>query len=90
MLDVDTWPAFARLVEANNGVWGGCWCLGFHLRLGHGRTAEQNRAEKEERVREDRTHAALVLDGDDCVGWCQLGSAEELPVLKSRRRDDRG
>jgi hypothetical protein len=30
-LDVGTWPAFARLVEANNGVWGGCWCAGFHV-----------------------------------------------------------
>ena len=28
-------------------------------------TAEQNRAEKEERVREGRAHAALVYDGDD-------------------------
>ena len=24
----DTWDAFAQLVEANNGVWGGCWCMG--------------------------------------------------------------
>ena len=37
-LDESTWPAFARLVEANNGVWGGCWCMGFHVRLGKGRT----------------------------------------------------
>ena len=26
----DTWDDFAALVEANNGVWGGCWCMGFH------------------------------------------------------------
>ena len=25
-----TWPAFAALVEDNNGVFGGCWCMGFH------------------------------------------------------------
>jgi hypothetical protein len=24
-LTPDTWEDFARLVEANNGVWGGCW-----------------------------------------------------------------
>ena len=30
LLDADTWPDFAALVEANNGVWGGCWCMGFH------------------------------------------------------------
>ena len=51
-LNDDTWPAFARLVEANNGVWGGCWCMGFHVKVGKGRTPAQNRAEKEQRVRE--------------------------------------
>ncbi len=85
-LSVDTWPAFARLVEANNGVWGGCWCMGFHLTVGNGRTAAQNRSEKQQRVTEGRTHAALVLTGDQCVGWCQFGSPEELPEVKSRRR----
>lgn len=85
-LDVDTWPAFARLVERNNGVWGGCWCMGFHVKLGKGRTAAQNRAEKEQRVKEGRSHAALVLDGDECLGWCQFGTPGELPEIKSRRR----
>jgi hypothetical protein len=85
-LDEETWPAFARLVEDNNGVWGGCWCMGFHVKLGEGRTAAQNRAEKEQLVREGRTHNALVLDGDRCLGWCQFGSPEELPEVKSRRR----
>lgn len=86
MLDTDTWPAFARLVEANNGVWGGCWCMGFHVKVGKGRTPQQNRAEKEQRVREGRTHSALVFAGDDCLGWCQFGSPAELPEIKSRRK----
>jgi len=85
-LDVGVWPAFARLVEANNGVWGGCWCMGFHVKLGRGRIPVQNRAEKEQRVKEGRTHAALVLIGDECLGWCQFGSPAELPEIKSRRR----
>ena len=85
-LDRSTWPAFARLVEANNGVWGGCWCLGFHVRLGGDRTAQQNRADKEQLVRDGRTHAALVLDVGECLGWCQFGSPQELPEVKSRRR----
>jgi len=29
-LDESTWDAFAALVEANGGVFGGCWCMGFH------------------------------------------------------------
>jgi len=77
-LNRDTWPAFARLVGANNGVWGGCWCTAFHVKLGKGRTAAQNRAEKDQRVTQARTHAALVLDGDVCLGWCQFGSPERL------------
>ena len=32
----DTWDAFARLVEANNGVWGGCWCMGLSCQVGQG------------------------------------------------------
>jgi GNAT superfamily N-acetyltransferase len=84
-LATDTWDAFAQLVEANNGVWGGCWCMGFHVRLGRGRTAEQNRAEKEQRVQGGLAHAALVFSGDACLGWCQFGSLEELPEVKSRR-----
>jgi GNAT superfamily N-acetyltransferase len=89
-LDADTWPAFARLVEANNGVWGGCWCMGFHVKLGKGRTPAQNRAEKEERAHQDRTHAALVFEGDEALGWCQFGSPDELPEVKSRRRYETG
>ncbi len=84
-LDSSTWRDFAALVERNNGVWGGCWCMGFHSEgVGKGRTPEGNRAAKECRVREGRAHAALVFDGDDCVGWCQFGSPEELPRMKSQ------
>lgn len=89
-LDADTWSAFAALVEANNGVWGGCWCMGFHVKLGKDRNPAQNRAEKEQRVRDGRTHNALVFDGDQCLGWCQYGPAEELPEVKSRRRYEAG
>jgi GNAT superfamily N-acetyltransferase len=85
-LDATTWPDFADLVARHNGVWGGCWCMGFHAE-GFGRepSAAKNRANKECRVREGRAHAALVYDGDRCVGWCQFGSPDELPRIKHRR-----
>ena len=89
MLDEDHWPAFAALVEANNGVWGGCWCMGFHIKLDKGRSPQQNRDEKRERVRACVTRNALVLEGDACVGWCQFGRPAELPEIKSRRRYDK-
>ena len=78
-----TWAAFAALVERNNGIFGGCWCMGFHLE--DSRTdAAHNRAAKEQRVREGQAHAALVFDGDDCVGWCQFGAPDEVPRIKNR------
>ena len=85
-LDETTWPDFARLVEKHNGVWGGCWCMGFHPEgVGRSKTPAQNRSEKERRVREGRAHAALVYDGATCVGWCQFGSPDELPRIKRKR-----
>ncbi|WP_433305800.1 GNAT family N-acetyltransferase [Actinoplanes sp. CA-030573] len=83
-LDLSTWDAFAALVERNNGVFGGCWCMGFHGELSRTDPAV-NRAAKQQRVREGRTHAALVFDSGECVGWCQFGSPAELPQIKSRR-----
>jgi GNAT superfamily N-acetyltransferase len=53
-------------------------------------TAEDNRLAKEQRVHAGTAHAALVYDGDDCVGWCQFGSPEELPRIKHRRAYDAG
>jgi GNAT superfamily N-acetyltransferase len=90
-LDPSTWPAFAALVECNNGVFGGCWCMGFHPEgVGKGTTAAQNRERKLERVRAGTTHAALVFDGEDCLGWCQFGAPEELPRIKSRAAYEKG
>jgi ribosomal protein S18 acetylase RimI-like enzyme len=85
-LDETTWPDFARLVEKHNGVWGGCWCMAFHSDgVGRSKSPEQNRSEKECRVRAGRAHAALVYDGATCVGWCQFGSPDELPRIKRQR-----
>jgi len=74
-----TWDDFARLVRKHDGIWGGCWCIAFHLKRSSDRTAAQNRAEKESLVRSGQAHAALVYDGDDILGWCQFGSPGELP-----------
>ena len=81
-LDIDTWTAFADLVVRNGGVWGGCWCLGFHPEGGSVRGFDARRDAKLQRVREGTTHNALVFDGDVCLGWCQFGSPEELTRIK--------
>jgi GNAT superfamily N-acetyltransferase len=81
-LDESNWDAFARLVEANNGVFGGCWCMGFHP--DDSRDPALNRERKLARVRAGGAHAALVFDRDDCVGWCQFGAPDEVPKIKNR------
>jgi hypothetical protein len=89
-LDLSTWGAFAALVEANNGVFGGCWCMGFHPEEDTHADAEQPKRERKyDRVCAGTTHAALVFDGDECVGWCQFGSPDELPRIKSKREYDK-
>jgi GNAT superfamily N-acetyltransferase len=85
-LDESTWDAFAALVEANGGIFGGCWCMGFHpADESHADAVEPNRERKLDRVRAGTAHAALVFDGGDCVGWCQFGAPDEVPRIKNRR-----
>ena len=83
-LDADTWPDFARLVEENNGVWGGCWCMWYHEKS-RDLTPQQKRQRKERLVREGRAHAALVFDGGTCAGWCQFGPPDEVPCIHNER-----
>lgn len=90
-LTTDTWSAFADLVERHNGVWGGCWCLAFHVKTSDmGQSFEDNREVKRRLVSEGQAHAAVVLDGDRAVGWCQYGSPEELPRITHRKEYEAG
>src|SRR5215213_1166925 len=72
-------PGWSRRI---NGVFGGCWCMGFHP--DDSRDPALNRERKLARVRAGRAHAALVFDRDDCVGWCQFGAPDEVPKIKNR------
>lgn len=86
-LTPDTWPAFAALVERHGGIFGGCWCVGFHA-CGLTRDPAANRAAKEALVMQGRAHAALVMEGETCLGWCQFGPVDELTRIKNRRAYD--
>ncbi len=80
-LGKETWPDFARFFENRHPVWGGCWCVAFHMKpVESPGTAAENRAYKEKLVRANRSRAALVYDGADVVGWCQFGPPAELPA----------
>ncbi|RYC11307.1 GNAT family N-acetyltransferase [Nocardioides zhouii] len=88
LLTPDTWDDFAALVEANNGVWGGCWCIGFHPE-GLAGNAEDHRLAKRAHTDAGTVHQVLVYDGDQAVGWCQFGSPAELPNIKNRKVYDK-
>ncbi|MHB1536784.1 MAG: GNAT family N-acetyltransferase [Acidimicrobiales bacterium] len=82
-LDASTWDAFADLVERNNGIYGGCWCIAFHTDYRRG--ASDPRTLKHELVHAGRAHAALVFDEDGrAQGWCQYGSPDELNLKHAR------
>ena len=64
----------------------------FHPSFTKGTDAEAvsvRRAEKQARVAQGDAHAALVFDGDTCVGWAQFGGCGELPQIRSRREYDK-
>jgi GNAT superfamily N-acetyltransferase len=84
-----TWPAYAGLIEAHNGVFGGCWCLVFHPDTKGGTFAER-RAKKEALVAQGMAHAALVFLDEACIGWAQYGRPEELPNIRCRKAYDAG
>ena len=58
--------------------------LWYH-RKDSGESPAAKRKAKERLVQEGRAHAALVYDGEDCVGWCQFGSPEGLPCIHNER-----
>lgn len=85
-LTPETWDAFAGLVERHNGIFGGCWCIWFHPDCAErGQGYEGNRALKRSLVEQGRAHAALVMDGERAVAWCQFGTPEELPNIHHRK-----
>jgi hypothetical protein len=91
-LSARTWDAFADLAERHNGVWGGCWCLWFHLYPDpkDERRALGNREFKHRLVEQGRAHAALVFDRDVAVAWAQYGTVEELPNIHHRKEWEQG
>ncbi|MCU1481694.1 MAG: family N-acetyltransferase [Subtercola sp.] len=86
LLTASTWNDFATLVEANNGVWGGCWCMGFHVEQFTGSTGPaDNRARKLAHVSNETCHQVLVYESDECVGWCQYGTPAEIAGIKNAK-----
>ena len=88
-LGPDTWELFEGLAGRHNGVFGGCWCIHFHPDgPERGQGAEANRELKRRYVQQGKAHAALVVDGDEAIAWCEYGTPEELPAIHHRKQYD--
>ncbi len=82
-LTLDTWNAFAALVDRHEGIFGGCWCIWFHPDCEeHGRGLEADRARKREQVERGEEHAALVLAGGRAVAWCEFSTPGKLRDIR--------
>ena len=81
-LDESTWPAFAALVEATTASSEGAGAWAFIPTTGASRRSTASGSSHA--CGQGTAHAALVFDGDDCVGWCQFGAPDEVPRIKSR------
>jgi hypothetical protein len=91
LLTPDTWDDFAALVEANNGVWGGCWCIGFHPEgISKDSTVAGNREAKLAHVNNGTIHQMLVYRDGRCVGWCQYGPPAEVATIKNPKAYEKG
>ncbi len=85
-LTLETWDAFAKLVEKHNGVWGGCWCTWFHADTPEMPKKDSTGHDWKRRMVElGIAHAALVFEGDDAIGWAEYGSPDELPRIYHRK-----
>lgn len=88
-LSLETWDAYAALIEKHNGVWGGCWCTYFHDDDPPGAKDDLGRPGfKKRMVERGIAHAALVFEGDRAIGWAEYGTPVELPNIYHRKERD--
>lgn len=86
-LSSETFPDFARLARKQ----GGCWCIYYQRPrpIGRGLPLSEwrrvNRKDKARLVKQGKSHAILVYEGETPVGWCQYGPSEELPRIDAGR-----
>lgn len=84
-LGVKTLPDFEKLAAKQ----GGCWCIYYQrqrpIKASGEEWARRNRRDKRRLVREGRSHAILVYEGGQPVGWCQYGTYDELPRIDAGR-----
>ena len=69
---------------------GGCWCMHYQRakpipQKSPSEWKKINRRDKRALVERGQSHAILVYDKENPVGWCQYGAKEELPRIDAGR-----
>lgn len=86
-LTPDLWPAFERLFGAQ-GACMGCWCMYWRLSR-KAYDAKRGLAAKrlfKRRVAAGPPPGVVALDGEDAVGWLQIGPRADAPQWSTPRR----
>lgn len=86
-LDAELWPAFERLF-GKQGACYGCWCTHFRLPPAARRAADHagNKAHIRSRIEAGPPPGLLAFDGEEAVGWMQIGPRADVPEWNNRGR----
>jgi predicted GNAT family acetyltransferase len=86
-LTPDNWPAFEKLF-GKSGACSGCWCV--HWRVPRADYVAMRGAEAKaffkRRVKRGPPPGVLAFDGEEAVGWLQIGPRADTPEFNNPRR----
>jgi predicted GNAT family acetyltransferase len=86
-LTPEHWPAFERLFGPK-GACNGCWCTYWRVPNKEYRESLGAKAKRlfRQRVMEGPPPGVVAFDGDEAVGWLQIGPRADTPQWNSTRR----
>jgi len=86
-LTPDLWPAFEQLF-GRQGACSGCWCI--HWRVPRSDyvawRGPKAKAFFKRRVMKGPPPGVLAFEGEEAVGWLQIGPRADVPQFNSQRR----
>lgn len=86
-LTLDDWPAFERLF-GKNGACMGCWCMYWRLPRKEYEAARGAAAKRmfKERVKTGPPPGVVAFEGEEAVGWLQIGPRRDTPQWNTPKR----
>jgi GNAT superfamily N-acetyltransferase len=86
-LTPELWPAFERLF-GKNGACMGCWCMYWRLPRKDYDAARGDAAKRlfKRRVKEGPPPGVVAFDGEEAIGWLQIGPRADAPQWNTPKR----